>query len=379
MVAAPTSQHMNPANNRMGDPPPSTTMPTFVQQAIPQQQQNVYQFPAVESKPQNLMHVPVPMGVSISNALPPSTQQQQISIPFVSNPSTMLPSAGIQSIHSSLHPLLQNTMNTMHVSKPPNPVSNVPYEPKLTGIKPELGLNKSNANMPEQNQDLDLIMNGNLATLQSEEGIVVSETSAEGPTVDPVTVSQERISSRQLMRESVSSRLGTSNKIDDELWKTQNVITQEMLLKMLGKFNNVKMSSSTQKFLLEAIQQHLKTILESAVEISRKRLNRSASSTFSELRNMIIEGDGNIDGNQSTVALKWGPPINDVIRKEDAESRALLRKYIELDDKYSKEKMKLYDEDRAKASALKKRPGDAIDELWWDADVSTSCFVTLLF
>lgn len=351
--------------------PPPNAVPPYSQQTMSNQQQqhqSVHLYTTVDTKHQNLKQTSVPMGIHATNNMQPSTQQPQISIPFATNPTALLPSVGMPSIHGSLNPSMQNAHSASF--KPPNTVNNVPNEQKPTGLKLEYGVNKFNGNASEQNQDLDLIMDGNLAILQSEEGIApVSETLAEGSTVDPATLNQERISSRQLMRDSLSTILVVPNKMDDELWKIQNVVSQEMLLKILGRFNCVRMSSATQKFLLEAIQQHLKTILESAVEISRKRLNRSASCTFSELRNMIIEGDGIIDGNQSTVALKWGPPINEVIRKEDTEARTLLRKYNELNEKYVKEKMSLYDQDQAKSTALKKRTVDAIDEHWWDGDV----------
>ena len=198
-----------------------------------------------------------------------------------------------------------------------------------------------------------------------------------GQILESKLLSKEELTTRQLLRETVDSDRALNQsmeRVEYEAWMDKNVVGKDILEKAINNTcrGKVELSSEAKKLVSDGIQSHLKTILESALDSSRRRLNRSAFGNYYESLQHLKMNSGRVtDHHLHTVALKWGPDVVQVIKEEESKMRQNYKDYCELDEEKLKEKMKLYDEERTKAIGKRKAGGGQPDNEahWWEIDV----------
>ncbi len=174
----------------------------------------------------------------------------------------------------------------------------------------------------------------------------VSDRAAEHVILEPTYVDQEH----QVLKQSMRNQLrptATRETNSHEAWKTHLVMSQEMVLRILRKLSSrATMTIEAQQLLIVGIQQHLHTVFERAIMISRKRLLRQVPGKVVRV-------------NKTIPAIVWGPPINEIVRREDEETKVWLRKYHDVTSEVLKDRMIQFDSGRKKGST---------ESTWWEQD-----------
>ncbi len=162
---------------------------------------------------------------------------------------------------------------------PPQPnniqrVLNPPPPPQLKDI--------SRVDVPrlsEPQYEFEWIIKTSLSQLGDEGIHPCNEHVAEECLFDHPAILHESIVARQSMRNNVEY-IYTAKLLSSPSWKTQNVICEAHIHSMLRhRFRpGTTMTPDAQQFLSEAIQSHLHTVLESAIQVCRKRLAKNITS-----------------------------------------------------------------------------------------------------
>lgn len=188
----------------------------------------------------------------------------------------------------------------------------------------------------------------------------------------------EELKARQAMRENVIQKSRITNDIlptYSEEWMGSNVINLPILKNIMSKIQlsspHFEMTDSAMKLLSEGIQYHLKNVFESAIEISRKRSNRSAVSTYTELLHSMKDGEIQ-PSHLQTASLMWGPDIHNILNNEENFLINSYNKYLELDRDLLKSKIQLFEEGKNKIVGTSKRKSNQGESFigWWEHDVS---------
>jgi hypothetical protein len=199
-----------------------------------------------------------------------------------------------------------------------------------------------------------------------------------GSVLEGKLLSKEEAFSRQLMRGNLEyNNMDSSSEgktVEYEPWMDRNVASKDVLDRACHS-RPMEVSSDARRLLSNGIQNHLKTILETALEVSRKRLNRTALGSYHESLQHLLQNDGDVPEHLlNNVAVKWGPDVSAILREEETKMKQFYKDYCEIDEEKLKEKMKSYDEEKQK-SLNKRKAGqmdNSSDPHWWDVDVSSS-------
>jgi arsenate reductase-like glutaredoxin family protein len=269
----------------------------------------------------------------------------------------------------------------------PSLISGVPSSMMGGGMmdnRPPLSINNPTDDIDNLTERPNLNQEGLLPT---DKGIMT------GQILDSRMLTQEEFTTKQLLRDNVDNYFPPSQNINALLanadgnhsWIEKNIVGNDMIEKGListsgGAPKRLDITLEARKLISEGIQSHLKTLLESVLDTSRKRLNRSAIGNYNEQWQRLRQNEGHItDHHLQNVGLKWGPDVSSLLREEENKMKQIYKDYNDLDEEKLKDKMQKHDEERMKGMGKRKVGISQQDnELhWWEIDVRMIIFSIL--
>eukprot|EP01039_Chlorochromonas_danica_P007317 gene7317-8096_t len=177
------------------------------------------------------------------------------------------------------------------------------------------------------------------------------------------------LSSSNLSAASSTSALSQS-------WQYFHLVDRPMmqlgLASCVGGGGLKNMTPGAQQALSEALQLHFKYIIETGIRQTKRRNNLGTIDIYRGLlRSMVGRiGDKVGDDYSSTIGLKWGPPVAEILKQEEEQIAALCTETLQREEQTLKEQMMEYDEERAKVIGAKKKGGSSgdIEPPWWSQD-----------
>lgn len=157
----------------------------------------------------------------------------------------------------------------------------------------------------------------------------------------------------------------SQNNLVDGLWIEQ----------LLGQVNHalstrVTIRDSAKRLLSDAMQQHLRSVLESGIASARGRIQASASRKFKILRENFANGLPVNNRILGEVGFKWGPDVSSILAREEEKARYLVQRFLELDRlKLLKDAQELI---VIKPAGSKRKAEETLEMSWKAIDVSLS-------
>eukprot|EP00981_Chlorochromonas_danica_P007691 scaffold1869_cov163-Ochromonas_danica.AAC.3 len=380
----------------------------------PQSQMSGGEIPNYGSAP-ILQVQPPPISTIPSSSTQPHIQANVISKPTrpqVVNPPIYSPQMSNQNPASVGGPAASSFAPYNPTTLRPNPTTSAPtnysfYAPSGTASTTELQVkregeqkinnsfakildNKALAPVPQPEQTISANKykeksNGKEDSNASTDVVVVSSSTVNSATVKeeeqrpkavPRTINSgvsagtvNTLSSSNLSAASSTSALSQS-------WQYFHLVDRPMmqlgLASCVGGGGLKNMTPGAQQALSEALQLHFKYIIETGIRQTKRRNNLGTIDIYRGLlRSMVGRiGDKVGDDYSSTIGLKWGPPVAEILKQEEEQIAALCTETLQREEQTLKEQMMEYDEERAKVIGAKKKGGSSgdIEPPWWSQD-----------
>lgn len=144
-----------------------------------------------------------------------------------------------------------------------------------------------------------------------------------------------------------------------------NILDVERLMQRVNATlgSQLKIDDNAKRLFSNAIQQHLCTVLESAIVGARSRYQVSASRHFNALSEHFEAGNGVTNNQLSEFGFRWGPDTKVYLDREEIKADYLVKKFNE------KDKMNLIKEmkeflSKPTLSGNKRRVDENLDKTW---------------
>jgi hypothetical protein len=326
---------------------------------------------------------------SHQHVMPPSMQYQHSTM-HQASPGQQTPSP--LTSQDIIHSASSNTAASgpsMKQTKARQPRKSKSTEKKVSGV-PSLGDSPNDAVSAEIGQESIAPVNGsetgNVTAQEDDDGTerpVLNEKEfnltdgriVQSEEVDPDSLMDEEEKARYFARRALgeSSSVVEMDPSEPTRFNMVNIFDLERLMQRLNNRlgSRTKIHDNAKRLLSHAIQQHLCTVLESAIICARSRYQLSVSRHYRAMSDHFEAGNPVTKNQLSVFAFRWGPDSKTQLNREEKKASYLVAKFNGKDRLKLIENMKDLLAKRA-MSGNKRRAEENLDMSWKTAEDSAA-------